>query len=183
MPRERPQPPPFETEALERSLNRYLAWGIVFMVLLLAGFVAYGVREPGLRRDAKRGADHELHGDREPDLRDELRAMSREGRDRRRQRPDAQLHPVLEEHDRRPDLRARVGRGLRNRDAGVEPRLWRDAHGRAGTPGRHLHPLARTERAQHPRVAPGCEGKAVALPAHPGRNTVPPAPRYAKMTA
>ena len=54
MPRERPQPPPFEPEWLERSLNRYLAWGLVFMVLLLAGFVAYRVREPGLRRSAKR---------------------------------------------------------------------------------------------------------------------------------
>jgi len=54
MPRDRPQPPPFEPEWLERSLNRYLAWGLVFMVLLLAGFVAYRVREPGLRRDATR---------------------------------------------------------------------------------------------------------------------------------
>jgi mono/diheme cytochrome c family protein len=53
MPRERPTPPPFEPEWLERSLNRYLAWGLVFMVLLLAGFVAYGLREPSLRRDAK----------------------------------------------------------------------------------------------------------------------------------
>ena len=54
MPRERPQPPPFEPEWLDRSLNRYLAWGLVFMILLLAGFVAYRVREPGLRRDATR---------------------------------------------------------------------------------------------------------------------------------
>ena len=54
MPRERPQPPPFEPEWLERSLNRYLAWGLVFMVLLLVGFVAYRVREPGLRRSATR---------------------------------------------------------------------------------------------------------------------------------
>ncbi len=54
MPRERPGPPPFEPEWLDRSLNRYLAWGLVFMVLLLAGFVAYRVREPGLRRDATR---------------------------------------------------------------------------------------------------------------------------------
>ena len=52
MPRERPQPPPFEPEWLARSLNRYLAWGLVFMVLLLAGFVTYRVREPGLRKDA-----------------------------------------------------------------------------------------------------------------------------------
>ncbi len=54
MPRERPQPPPFEPEWLVRSLNRYLAWGLVFMILLLAGFVAYRVREPGLRRSATR---------------------------------------------------------------------------------------------------------------------------------
>jgi mono/diheme cytochrome c family protein len=54
MPRERPQPPPFEPEWLERSLNRYLACGLVFMVVLLGGFVAYRLREPGLRRDAKR---------------------------------------------------------------------------------------------------------------------------------
>ena len=46
MPRERPEPPPFEPEWLERSLNRYLAWGLVFMLLLLGGFVAYRVREP-----------------------------------------------------------------------------------------------------------------------------------------
>jgi mono/diheme cytochrome c family protein len=31
-----------------------MAWGLVFMVLLLAGFVAYRVREPSLRRDALR---------------------------------------------------------------------------------------------------------------------------------
>ena len=54
MPRDRPEPPPFEPEWLDRSLNRYLAWGLVFMVLLLAGFIAYRVREPGLRRDATR---------------------------------------------------------------------------------------------------------------------------------
>ncbi|MGZ4802555.1 MAG: c-type cytochrome [Acidimicrobiia bacterium] len=54
MPRDRPEPPPFEPEWLERSLNRYLAWGLVFMVLLLVGFVAYRVREPGLRRSATR---------------------------------------------------------------------------------------------------------------------------------
>jgi mono/diheme cytochrome c family protein len=54
MPRDRPKPPPFEPEWLDRSLNRYLAWGLVFMILLLAGFVTYRVREPGLRKDAKR---------------------------------------------------------------------------------------------------------------------------------
>ncbi|HTK16441.1 MAG TPA: c-type cytochrome [Acidimicrobiia bacterium] len=54
MPRERPQPPPFEPEWLDRSLNRYLSWGLVFMILLLVGFAAYRVREPGLRREATR---------------------------------------------------------------------------------------------------------------------------------
>jgi mono/diheme cytochrome c family protein len=54
VPRERPQPPPFEPEWLERSLNRYLAWGLVFMLVLLGGFAAYRVREPNLRRTALR---------------------------------------------------------------------------------------------------------------------------------
>ncbi len=53
MPRERPTPPPFEPAALERSLDRYLTAGVVFMVLLIAGFVGYRVREPTLRADAK----------------------------------------------------------------------------------------------------------------------------------
>jgi mono/diheme cytochrome c family protein len=53
MPRERPTPPPFEPAALERSLDRYLIAGLVFMVVLIAGFAAYRVREPSLRRDAQ----------------------------------------------------------------------------------------------------------------------------------
>lgn len=52
MPRDRATPPPFEPAALERSLDRYLIWGIVFMVVLVGGFVAYKVREPTLRKDA-----------------------------------------------------------------------------------------------------------------------------------
>lgn len=52
MPRERPQPPPFEPEWLERSLDRYMIWGLVFMVILIGGFVAYRVREPTLRKEA-----------------------------------------------------------------------------------------------------------------------------------
>lgn len=52
MPRERPRPGPFEPEALERSLDRYLVAGLIFMVVLVAGFVAYRVREPTLRADA-----------------------------------------------------------------------------------------------------------------------------------
>jgi mono/diheme cytochrome c family protein len=52
MPRDRPQPPPFEPEWLERSLERYMAWGLVFIVLLIAGFITYRLREPRLRKDA-----------------------------------------------------------------------------------------------------------------------------------
>jgi mono/diheme cytochrome c family protein len=52
MPRERPTPPPFESEDLERSLDRYLIWGLVFMIVLIAGFIAYRVREPTLRAEA-----------------------------------------------------------------------------------------------------------------------------------
>jgi quinol---cytochrome-c reductase cytochrome c subunit len=52
MPRDRPTPPPFEPAALERSLDRYLIAGLVFMVVLIAGFVVYRVREPTLRADA-----------------------------------------------------------------------------------------------------------------------------------
>ena len=52
MPRERPQPEPFEPAALERSLDRYLIAGLIFMALLISGFVAYRAREPGLRTDA-----------------------------------------------------------------------------------------------------------------------------------
>jgi len=52
MPRERPTPPPFEPEWLDRSLDRYLIVGLVAMALLIGGFVAYRVREPGLRSDA-----------------------------------------------------------------------------------------------------------------------------------
>ena len=52
MPRERPVPPPFEPAELERSLDRYLLCGLVFMLVLIVGFVAYRVREPSLRADA-----------------------------------------------------------------------------------------------------------------------------------
>ncbi len=52
MPRERPTPEPFEPNFLERSLNNYLIVGLVFMVALVAGFIAYRLREPSLRADA-----------------------------------------------------------------------------------------------------------------------------------
>lgn len=45
---------PFEPEWLNRSLDRYLAWGLVFMVVLVVAFPLYRLREPDLRRTAAR---------------------------------------------------------------------------------------------------------------------------------
>ena len=98
MPRERPQPPPFEPEWLDRSLNRYLAWGLVFMVLLLVGFIAYRVREPGLRKTALREQTASYTQIGHTALQRELRAVPREGRGRRWKRADAELEPVPQEH-------------------------------------------------------------------------------------
>jgi mono/diheme cytochrome c family protein len=39
---------------LERSLNRYLVAGLIFMAVLMLGFVLYRIREPTLRADAAR---------------------------------------------------------------------------------------------------------------------------------
>jgi len=57
VPRDRPQPPPFEGPVLDRSLNRYLIVGLVFMTVLIAAFVAYRVREPSLRAAAARSQE------------------------------------------------------------------------------------------------------------------------------
>jgi mono/diheme cytochrome c family protein len=57
VPRDRPEPPPFEGAVLERSLNRYLIAGLVFMTVLIAAFVGYRVREPSLRADATRAQE------------------------------------------------------------------------------------------------------------------------------
>jgi mono/diheme cytochrome c family protein len=45
-------PREFEPEWLERSLDRYYTVGLVFMVILLAAFPIYRLREPDLRSDA-----------------------------------------------------------------------------------------------------------------------------------
>ena len=42
-----------EPEWLQRSLDRYLAWGLVFMIVLIVAFPLYRLREPSLRADAK----------------------------------------------------------------------------------------------------------------------------------
>jgi mono/diheme cytochrome c family protein len=54
MPRDTPAPAPFEPAWLRRSLDRHLAWGLVFMAVLVLGFVIYGIQEPSLRARAAR---------------------------------------------------------------------------------------------------------------------------------
>jgi mono/diheme cytochrome c family protein len=53
----RPEPREFEPEWLQRSLDRYLGWGLAFMFLLVIAFPLYHVRESTLRREAKSDQD------------------------------------------------------------------------------------------------------------------------------
>jgi mono/diheme cytochrome c family protein len=46
-------PREFEPDWLQRSLDRYLTWGLLFMVVLIFAFPLYRIREPSLRADAK----------------------------------------------------------------------------------------------------------------------------------
>jgi mono/diheme cytochrome c family protein len=52
-----PHPEPFEPDWLQRSLDRYYLWGLVFMVVLIIGFPLYKLREPSLRADALRSQE------------------------------------------------------------------------------------------------------------------------------
>jgi mono/diheme cytochrome c family protein/uncharacterized cupredoxin-like copper-binding protein len=47
------EPQHFEPAWLERSLDRYYTWGLIFMAFLILAFPLYKLREPGLRDDAK----------------------------------------------------------------------------------------------------------------------------------
>src|SRR6266498_3019970 len=47
-------PREFEPEWLQRSLDRHLTWGLVFMAVLIVAFPIYRSREDSLRRDATR---------------------------------------------------------------------------------------------------------------------------------
>ncbi|MEK7292960.1 MAG: cytochrome c, partial [Actinomycetota bacterium] len=52
MPEKRSGPKLTEPEWLQRSLSRYLTFGLVFMVVLIVAFPLYRLREPTLRADA-----------------------------------------------------------------------------------------------------------------------------------
>jgi mono/diheme cytochrome c family protein len=52
MPKTPAQPKEFEPTWLQGSLDHYLVWGLVFMLLLILGFALYRVREPSLRAHA-----------------------------------------------------------------------------------------------------------------------------------
>lgn len=54
MPKAVKAPREFEPGWLQKSLNKYLAWGLVFMLALIVGFALYKIREPSLRRSAAR---------------------------------------------------------------------------------------------------------------------------------
>jgi mono/diheme cytochrome c family protein len=49
----RPEVREFEPEWLQRSLDRYLTWGLAFMFILVIAFPLYRLREPTLRAEAK----------------------------------------------------------------------------------------------------------------------------------
>lgn len=59
MPEKRTGPKLTEPQWLQRSLDRYLAWGLAFMVVLIAAFPLYRLREPTLRADAKASQQRE----------------------------------------------------------------------------------------------------------------------------
>ncbi len=128
MPRDRPEPPPFEPEWLERSLNRYLAAGLVFMVLLLAGFIAYRVREPGLRRSATRAQTTSYKAIGNQIFSANCAQCHGKDANGGGSAPTLNSSAVPQEHDRRSDLRARDRRRLGHGDACVEPRLRRHVH-------------------------------------------------------
>ena len=54
MPKKPEEPRGLDPVWLQRSLDRHLMWGLVFMIVLVAGFGLYKVREPSLRRTAAR---------------------------------------------------------------------------------------------------------------------------------
>ena len=53
------EPKHFEPAWLERSLDRYYTWGLVFMAVLIVAFPLYKLREPGLRAAAEDARQHE----------------------------------------------------------------------------------------------------------------------------
>ena len=124
MPRERPRPEPFEPEALERSLNRYLVVGLVFMALLIAGFVAYRVREPTLRADAT-ASQHQTYTKLGAKLFADNCASCHGDEGTGGERAHPELKGVPLEHLRPADPRPRLGRRVGHRHGGVGSRLWR----------------------------------------------------------
>ena len=152
MPRERPTPPPFEPVELERSLDRYLMWGLAFMVLLIAGFIAYRVREPTLRKDASAAQEASYR-----EIGTELFATncsSCHGKD-----ATGGSAPVLNAKEflkgtTDDQIRALIAGGISGTDMPAwKPRVRRDPHGRASPADHDLPPFTRTKRPEHPGLA------------------------------
>ena len=154
MPKERPTPPAFEPAALERSLNRYLAVGLVFMVVLIAGFAAYRVREPSLRKDAKASqqASYESIGGQLF----ETNCSGCHGKG-----GVGGSAPVLNSQEfLKSTTDLQVSNLIAGGVPGTEMPAWSlgvvgDADRRADPPAHDLPPVARGVRPQRPDVAPG----------------------------
>ena len=169
MPRDRPTPPPFEPDALERSLDRYLICGPRLhgrahrRVRRLPGA---GAHPAGRRRD--RAADAPTATSARQLFATQLlrRATARTA--------SGGSAPVLElarSSSRAPPMPRSsnliAGRRVRHGDAGMEPGLRRHPDRRADRPDHHLSPLARTERPERAHLAPG---RPPAYPHHGGRD-------------
>ena len=131
MPRDAPKPAAFEPAWLQRSLDRHYTWGLVFMVVLILGFILYGLREPSLRANAA----HEQQA-----------TYARLG-------AGLFANNCASCHLRRAGPAADCRRRLRHQHAGLEPRLRRPAHRRADPPARRLPPLPAIQRARRPQLA------------------------------
>src|SRR4029453_719022 len=152
MPRDAPKPALFESAWLQRSLDRHYTWGLVFMVVLILGFVIYGIQEPTPRARAAREQQATY-----AHLGEGLFANN-----------CASCHGRAATGGSAPTLNSKqfltstsdeqapllIPGGVPGPPkAGREPRLRRSAHRRADPPARRLPPLVAAQRAQRPELA------------------------------
>ena len=121
-------PREFEPEWLQRSLDRHLTWGLVFMAVLIVAFPIYRSREDSLRRDATREQQTNYIAARHGRVQTELLDMPWPAGHRRQHRADPQLEAVPLLSDRRPDAADRLHRGAGNFDDRLGPGVRRPTH-------------------------------------------------------
>jgi Cytochrome c len=138
MPREAPKPAAFEPQWLQRSLDRHYTWGLVFMVVLILGFLLYGIQEPTLRARATREQQGTY-----THLGSGLFANN-----------CAACHGRAGIGGSAPTLNSKQFlTSTSDQHARLEPRLRWPAHRRADPPARRLPPLIGAGRAQRPKLA------------------------------